>query len=108
MTDLMPPPSPALTVHEAAARIRRTAECAATAMARNDYWTVGWQRGVTNAIGGYEGDLAAFFSPALAEEFADWLDTVASANARHGQPLPALALAAAAAFTLTPTTEEPR
>lgn len=92
----LPPPSPALTVHQAAATIRTTAERASAAMARNDYWSVGWARGVTNAIGdGYEGDLAAFFSPELAGEFADWLDMVASAAARDGAELPALALAAA-------------
>ena len=91
----LPAPSPALTVHQAAATLRRVAECATTAMARNDYWSAGWQPGVTNAISGYEGDLAAFFSPEMAVEFADWLDTVASHNARFGTPLPALALAAA-------------
>lgn len=95
----LPPPSPALTVHEAAACIRRIAERATAAMARNDYWSGGWERGVQNAIGGYEGDLAAFFSPAMAVEFADWLDAVASDSARHGTTLPPLALAVARAFT---------
>lgn len=105
--DLLPPPSPALAVHEAAARIRTVAERAAVEVARNSYWDMGWTAGVTNAIGGYAGDLTALFSPALAEEFADWLDTVASANARHGQPLPPLAVAAVSAFTSTPITEGP-
>ena len=91
----LPPPSPALTVHQAAATLRSVAESATAAMARNDYWSAGWERGVTNAISGYEGDLAAFFSPYLAGEFADWLDEVASAAARHGVALPPLALAAA-------------
>ena len=99
MTDLLPAPSPALTVHETAARIRRIAELATADMARNEYWRNGWTAGVTDAIGGYAGDLAAFFSPAMAEEFADWLDTVASANARRGEPLQSLALQAASAFT---------
>ena len=94
----LPPPSPALTVHEAAAALRGTAQAAAAAMARNDYWSTGWTRGVANAVGGYEGDLAAFFSPELAVAFADWLDMAASDNARHGTPLPSLALAAARAL----------
>ncbi|MFF0736835.1 hypothetical protein ACFYVK_35140 [Streptomyces chartreusis] len=101
-TDLLPPPSPALTVHQAAAALRRTAECAVAAMARNDYWAGGWQRGVTNAISGYEGDLAALFSPEMAVEVADWLDEVASAAARRGEPLPPLALTIASALAAHP------
>jgi hypothetical protein len=104
-TDLLPPPSPALAVHQAAVRIRSASGRAAAEVAGNSYWEMGWTAGVTNAIGGHAGDLVALFSPALAEEFADWLDTVASANARHGQPLPPLALAAAAAFISNPITE---
>lgn len=99
MTAVLPPPSPALTVHEAAAWIRAAGERAAAEVARNDYWRNDWTAGVTDALGGYAGDLAAFFSPVMAEEFADWLDTVASANARRGEPLPSLALQAASAFT---------
>jgi hypothetical protein len=106
--DLMPPPSPALVVHEAAARIRLAGERAAAEVVGNPYWDMGWTAGVTNAIGGAAGDLVALFSPALAEEFADWLDTVASANARHGVPLPSLALQAASAFNHNPITEATR
>lgn len=103
----LPPPSPALAVHEAAARIRAASHRAAAETISNPYWDMGWTAGVTNAIGGAAGDLVAVFSPALAEEFADWLDEVASANARHGHPLPALARQAASAFTHpTPTSEE--
>jgi hypothetical protein len=103
----LPPSSPAFAVHEAAARIRAASHRAAAETASNPYWAMGWTAGVTNAIGGATGDLVAVFSPALAEEFADWLDEVASANARHGHPLPALARQAACAFTHpTPTSEE--
>jgi len=113
MTDLMPPPSPALTVHEAAAVIRRIAERAQHDLDTDDFWkcynpATAWRDGFENGMGGVCSELAGLFTPALAAEFADWLDTVASANARHDQPLPPLALAAARAFTLTPTTEEPR
>ncbi|NEB92414.1 hypothetical protein [Streptomyces bauhiniae] len=96
----LPPPSPALTIHETAARIRRTAERARTDMTRNsEYWTTGWAAGVTNAIGGDTGELAALFPPETALEIADWLDTVASAATRHGVPLPPLALALVCAAT---------
>lgn len=103
LTDLLPPPGPALRVHEMAARIRFVAERATTEMTRNTYWGNSWAAGITNAVGGYAGDLAALFSPALAVELADWLDEVASANARHGIPLPSLALTVAR--NLTPTSE---
>ncbi|MCX4405932.1 MULTISPECIES: hypothetical protein [unclassified Streptomyces] len=103
--DLLPQPGAALLVHDAAARIRAASHRASAEAASNSYWDMGWTAGVTNAIGGAAGDLAAVFSPALAEEFADWLDAVASANARHGIPLPSLAVQAASAFTHTPTGE---
>ncbi|HEY9408465.1 MAG TPA: hypothetical protein VIP77_02695 [Jiangellaceae bacterium] len=96
---LMPPPSPALTVHQAAARIRTLAERALERMARNEYWAGGWAVGVTNALGGEEGELAGLFTPELAIQFADWLDTAASHNARYGTPLPEFALTAARALT---------
>lgn len=102
---LLPPPSPALMVHEVAARIRAASERAAAEVARNSYWDMGWTAGVTNAIGGAAGDLVAVFSPALADEFADWLDTVASANARCGDPLPPLAQQAVSALIPNPITE---
>ena len=94
-TALLPPPGPALTVHQAAARIRTLAERALERMARNEYWAGGWAVGVTNALGGEEGELAGLFTPELAIQFADWLDTSASRNARYGTPLPEFALAVA-------------
>ena len=96
---LLPSPGPALTVHQAAARIRTLAERALERMARNEYWAGGWAAGVTNALGGEEGELAALFTPELAIQFADWLDTSASHNARYGTPLPEFALTAARALT---------
>lgn len=101
--DLLPPPSPALRVHQAAARLRTAAGRARAEMARNTYWDNGWAAGITDALGGAGGDLAALFTPDLATGFADWLDEVASANARHGVPLPSLALTIAR--NLTPTSE---
>ncbi|NED31042.1 hypothetical protein [Streptomyces sp. SID8499] len=83
MTVQLPPPSPALQLHQAAEVLRRSAQAAVAAMARNDYWAVGWARGVTNAIGGPEGELAALLSPDAALTLADALDTVGSEAARR-------------------------
>ncbi|MER6350597.1 hypothetical protein ABT186_01775 [Streptomyces sp. NPDC001634] len=96
----LPPPSPALTVHQAAATLRRVAECAQTDLATSDYWSgydkaTAWRDGFANGFGGPCSDLVALFPPGFALEFADWLDAVASAAARHGAPLPTLALTAA-------------
>lgn len=79
----LPPPSPALVLHQAADKIRSSAQAALAAMAANDYWTGGWTRGITNAVGGPEGELAALLSPEAAIELADVLDTVGSAAARR-------------------------
>jgi hypothetical protein len=95
----LPAPSPALVVHQAAARIRALAEKALERMGRNEYWASGWATGVSNAMGGEEGELAGLFTPELAIKFADWLDTAASHNARHGAPLPDFAVAVARALT---------
>lgn len=83
MTVQLPPPSPALQLHQAADTLRRSARAALAAMARNDYWTVGWTRGVTNAMGGPEGELVALLSPEAALDLADALDTVGSEAARR-------------------------
>lgn len=80
---LLPPAGPALTLHAAAARLRTVAEAALALMARNDYWSAGWRRGVENAIGDEEGVLAGLFSPEMALELADELDRVAHEAVRH-------------------------
>lgn len=103
----LPPPSEALTVHEAAATLRRTAKVAQQDLDIAEYWAfydkaTAWRDGFVNGMGGVCSDLAAIFTPALAVEFADWLDGVASANARHGTALPPLALAVARALTNNP------
>ena len=110
MNGLLPPPGPALAVHEAAARIRRTAESAQADLDTDDFWkcydpATAWRDGFLNGMGGACSELAGLFTPALATELADWLDAVASANARHGTPLPQLALTVARALTHNPTTE---
>lgn len=82
----LPAPSSALTIHQAAAELRRQAEAARDQMARNDYWRSGWAAGVSNAIGGPEGDLAGLFTPELAMALADWLDAKAVELVRTTHP----------------------
>lgn len=79
----LPPPSPALTLHMAAARLRALAAQVRAQMASNDYWGMGWVRGVENAIGGPEGVLAGMFTPDLADDLADHLDAVAVQAVKH-------------------------
>lgn len=82
-TPQLPPPSPALVLHQAAAQLRTSALAALTAIQRNDYWHMGWKTGITNAVGGPEGELAALLSPEAALELADVPDTVGSEAARR-------------------------
>ena len=63
--------------------LRRHAERARAEMAGNTYWDRGWRAGVENAIGGAEGELAAFMDPQMADGLADWLDGVAQAAVKH-------------------------
>ena len=79
----LPPPGPALRLHEAAAVLRRRAERARTEMAGNAYWDMGWRIGIENAIGDVAGGLASFMDPAMADGLADWLDGVAQAAVKH-------------------------
>ncbi|WP_030040175.1 hypothetical protein, partial [Streptomyces resistomycificus] len=98
-TPLLPPPSPALTVHQTAAHIRTIAEAALADLDHDDFWScydraTAWRDGFENGMGGVCSQLAGLFTPELAIAFADWLDTVASHNARYGTPLPDFALTA--------------
>lgn len=80
---LLPPPGPALLLHQAAAKLRGWAAAARAEMARNDYWDMGWAAGVENAISNPTGRLAAMFSPDVADETADWLDATAAEAVKH-------------------------
>ncbi|MCX5253573.1 hypothetical protein OOK27_05220 [Streptomyces canus] len=102
--ELLPAPGPALTVHQAAARIRSVAEKALADLNSDDFWSgydraTAWRDGFENGMGGVCSQLAGLFTPELAIQFADWLDTVASHNARYGTPLPEFALTTARALT---------
>lgn len=79
----LPPPGPALTLHEAAAKLRTAAAGARAEMASNDYWGNGWAAGVQDAIGGEAGFLAVLLDPDAADEMADWLDATAAEAVRH-------------------------
>lgn len=94
----LPPASPALTVHAAAAELRHTATAALADLNSDGYWScydraTAWRDGFENGMGGDCSQLAAVFTPELALEIADWLDETASAAARTGVPIPPLALA---------------
>lgn len=79
----LPPPSPALTLHMAAAELRALVAKVRARMAQNDYWGMGWTPGVENAIGGPEGVLAGMFTPDLADVLADHLDATAVEAVKH-------------------------
>ena len=98
----LPAPSAALVLHMAAARIRATAEQALTAMKSSSYWDVGWPAGVTDAIGGPEGELAALLPPQVAVALADWLAEQASAHTLTGATIPHPAVVIAAATRPNP------
>ncbi|UPZ27702.1 hypothetical protein MUK60_07620 [Streptomyces sp. LRE541] len=94
----LPPASPALTVHQAAANLRHTAQAALADLNSDSFWScydraTAWRDGFENGMGGACSRLAAVFTPELALEIADWLDETASTAARTGAPLPPLALA---------------
>lgn len=75
----LPPPSPALEMHQAAARLRPAAEAMLTEMqARPDEWRGAWASEMDGALGGPSGVLTGLFSPEAAAELADWLDATAA------------------------------
>lgn len=82
-TVALPPAGPALTLHEAAAKLRRLAEAALAELASNSYWGAGWHAGITDALGGPGGDLAAVMGPRFALDLADALDDVAVEAVKH-------------------------
>ena len=97
----LPSPSTALRLHQAAARIRRTAQAAQHDLDTDDFWkcyspATAWHDGFMNGMGGVCSELAGLFTPELALAIADWLDTTGAHAARHGPdsiPAPAAAIA---------------
>lgn len=72
---VLPPPSPALRAHMAAAKLRDAAQKAQAELASNDYWGGNWKNGMEDGMGGAGGTLAGLLSPGLALDLADLLDT---------------------------------
>lgn len=81
------PEFPAVTMRQAAARIRRAVADARDDLTTNDYWACDdpgvteaevWTSGVENGLGGDAGTLAGMLTPDAAEAVADWLDATAA------------------------------
>jgi hypothetical protein len=81
---LLPPPSLALVMHQAAAVIRSAAEKARAEMANHDYWRGNWAAEIDNLVGDRVGPMLTLFSPGNVLELADWLDEVGAHGARNG------------------------
>ncbi|MFE9127038.1 hypothetical protein ACFYOF_16735 [Streptomyces sp. NPDC007148] len=97
----LPPPSPALRLHQAAARLRRTAQAAQHDLDTDSFWkcydpATAWRDGFENGMGGICSQLAGLLTPQLALQLAEWLDATGAHAARHGPasvPAPAAAIA---------------
>lgn len=80
----LPPPSPALTLHQAADRLRRAAQAALDAEAAEGRTPADWYSDLVDGyLGGAVGMFCGLFSPAAGAELADWLDATATAAVRH-------------------------
>ena len=81
----LPPPSPALLLHQAADKLRT----AATAAGRGGRTPTSaeWYALMDNALGGPVGVFCGLLSPALALDLADWLDATAAEAVKHAAGL---------------------
>lgn len=80
---LLPPPGPALLLHQAADKLR-TAALAARAAGRTPT-PAEWFGVMDNALGGPVGVLCGLLSPGLALDLADWLDDTAAEAVRQAR-----------------------
>lgn len=81
---LLPPPSPALTLHMAADRLRRAAQAALDQQAKDGRTSADWYADMVDGyLGGAVGMFCGLFSPAAGLELADWLDATAAAAVRR-------------------------
>lgn len=80
---LLPPPSPALTLHMAAARLRAAAEAAIARQAEDGRTAGAWAHDLDGYLGGPIGEFCGLMSPELALEMADDLDRTAVGAVRH-------------------------
>lgn len=80
----LPPPSPALTLHMAADRLRRAAQLARDREAANGRTPAGWFSDMVDGyLGGPVGVLCGLLSPELALDLADHLDATAVEAVKH-------------------------
>jgi hypothetical protein len=79
----LPPPSPALVLHEAAARLRGAA--AGAGSGGRTPTPAKWYALMDNALGGPVGVFCGLLSPGVAEDLADLLDAVAVEAVRQAR-----------------------
>jgi hypothetical protein len=89
--------SPGDEMRLAAVALRHLVDAYRAEANTNPYWDLGYAAGVTNAMGGGGGELAAAFTPEAAEALAVWLDDHANEHSSYdcqwGSRCPALRLA---------------
>lgn len=84
MTDLLPPPGPALTLHQAADRLRRTAQLALDREAEKGRTAADWYSDMVDGyLGGPVGMFCGLLSPSAGLELADFLDATAAQAVKH-------------------------
>jgi hypothetical protein len=81
----LPPPSPALVLHEAAARLRPAAEAALARWGADGHSPERWYDDMDNALGGPVGVFCGLLSPELALELCDFLDATAAEAVRQAR-----------------------
>lgn len=80
---LLPPPGPALLLHQAAAKLRPVAEAAIARLAEDGRTPADWYAVMDNALGGPMGVLCGLLSPQLALDLCDHLDATAAEAVKH-------------------------
>lgn len=80
----LPPPSPALVLHQAADRLRRAAQAAMDQEASEGRTPADWYADMVDGyLGGPAGMFCGLLSPAAGLELADWLDATAAEAVRY-------------------------
>jgi hypothetical protein len=82
-SNLLPPPSPALLLHQAAAKLRAAAEAARASEAAEGRKPASWCGDLDGYLGGPVGVLCGLLSPELALDLCDFLDATAVAAVKH-------------------------
>lgn len=77
------PPSPALILHQAAARLRPAAQAAIARQVAEGRTPEQWAYDLDGYLGGPIGEFCGLLSPELALDLCDWLDATAVAAVKH-------------------------